>query len=120
MKNETDPLFNMNLAYLERVNELLRICSDFSIKNNYVSWYNTIRAIYREISALLNEEEKEEYRELNDYCNNIKLRSECSNEKEVFLSNESIMYLEILDEFIKTKMFEKKLIISDKKRIAEL
>ena len=47
------PAWNMATAYLMRVNEILIKISNYSINNNYSKLYNSLIALYREITPYI-------------------------------------------------------------------
>lgn len=55
-----ESVFNMALAYLQRIDRLLYMCQEGAMTQNIPMWINALRAVYRELSVKLNDEEKEE------------------------------------------------------------
>lgn len=53
-----ESVFNMALAYLERINKLLYKTQEAAINQNIDQWRLHLRAIYRELSVKLNDDEK--------------------------------------------------------------
>ena len=51
-------VFNMALAYLERINKLLYLCSKAAMDNNIDGWSSTLRAVYREASIRMTPDEE--------------------------------------------------------------
>ena len=52
------PVFNMATAYLIRVNKILMAISTYSINNQYEKVFNSLMALYREISPYINKENR--------------------------------------------------------------
>lgn len=55
-----ESVFNMALAYLQRIDKLLYMCQEGAITQNIPMWLNSLRAVYRELSVKLDDKDKEE------------------------------------------------------------
>jgi hypothetical protein len=77
-----ESVFNMALAYLQRIDKLLYMCQEGAMTQNIPMWINALRGVYRELSVKLNDKEKEEIlgneckliniskeKNYNDFCN---------------------------------------------------
>ena len=49
--------FNMAFAYLQRIDKLLYFCQQSALAKNADKWTDYVRAVYREASVRMNEEE---------------------------------------------------------------
>jgi len=56
-KASDESVFNMALAYLKRIDKLLNYCSYYSMQRDIQNWFDTIMALYREISIKISDEE---------------------------------------------------------------
>jgi len=55
-----ESVFNMALAYLKRIDTLLYFCQEAALKQDKEKWLGYLRAIYRETSVKLKDDEKKE------------------------------------------------------------
>ena len=70
-----ESVFNMALAYLQRIDKLLYKCQESALGHNIDSWRDNLMAVYRELSVKLKANEKEEiFGKLSD---NIDIRKVC-------------------------------------------
>ncbi len=67
--------FNMGLATLERINNLLRGLANYNIINDVSGIKNTILELYKETSVYLNKEQKKEGNEFWDTIEEYKVKS---------------------------------------------
>jgi hypothetical protein len=63
-KEEEGSIFNMALAVLKRIDNYLNLIAKASIMKDTVTWYLTLRALFREISFKLTETEQKEINDL--------------------------------------------------------
>jgi hypothetical protein len=67
-ETEHKSAFNMAIAYLSRLDELLKLSNESAIKNKVDVWYPTVKALYRELCPFMDEKKKEEIKNLLDGC----------------------------------------------------
>tara|TARA_R100001132_G_scaffold12993_1_gene11958 strand:+ start:115 stop:492 length:378 start_codon:yes stop_codon:yes gene_type:complete len=60
--------YNMAIAYLQRIDELLKLCNESSINNRVDVWFHAVKALYRELCPFMNYKKKEEIEKLLDRC----------------------------------------------------
>jgi len=61
LEQEDKAAFNMALAYLQRLDIILKTCNEAAIKEDFKHWHNSVLALYRELSPQLNVELEEQF-----------------------------------------------------------
>lgn len=60
IRESEESVFNMAFAYLKRIDRLLYFCQESGSKQDIDAWLNYLRAVYRELSVKLKDEEEDE------------------------------------------------------------
>ena len=84
-----ESVFNMALAYLQRIDKLLYMCQEGAITQSIPMWLNSLRAVFRELSVKLNDNEKKEL--MGNESKLISLNTKCNYDD--FANFKNINYL---------------------------
>ena len=84
--NSDESAFNMAFAYLKRIDKILYYCWSHSRERNIDGWLQDLRALYRELSVKLKDDEDKDiqqmFKDINVICND---RARFLNERKVAL-----------------------------------
>ena len=67
-ETENKSAFNMAIAYLNRLDELLKLCNESSINNKIETWHPAVKALYRELCPFMDNKQKEKIAHLLSSC----------------------------------------------------
>lgn len=67
-ETENKSAFNMAIAYLNRLDELLKLCNDSSINNKIEIWFPAVKALYRELCPFIDPNQKQRIEKLLEGC----------------------------------------------------
>lgn len=107
------PVFNSGLAYLERINDSLKLATQYSLTSELWLWAACIKALYRDVYYYLNDEQRKSF-EIRFKLLSVSPVRHFDNKRDELLHYASFDKLNALDRDMRLAIHENSLLMPNK------
>jgi hypothetical protein len=105
-----DSSFNMGIAHLTRIDEILYAVAESASESNYLAWLESLKLLSREVFFLFDQKELDENAKLENDCS--KYITELNQQKNISSKTKCYNSLIKYEYFLKRQLAERKMLMA--------